>query len=1076
MKKLNIYMLLACLCVVFSCVQVDEGIIDQGSELDKVLTTFTAMIDKDETDTKTVLDGKLGDGTRKVKWQPMDTIGVAQRVGDYPEVEKFAAKIDADTTVAEFEGAIAFATEYHAFYPYQSDLRDSTGIFIFKLPQVQRYVEESFDPNSAPMVAVAKNGETLKFKNLCGILALRLTGNESVKSVTFIGKDADGNNMPVSGVFEATPSADSDPSLVCRKGVSSVTLDCETPVMLSADASVPFYMMLPPATYSSFIVMVTTSDGKVMMKEATKPLTIKRSDVQPTAALAYAETVAIDLSDYGTANSYIISESGLYSFNATVIGNGEFGLIEGAGFHTDRTSIDPVDAELVWEDRPGVITAPAYGGGKISFMAPGKEGNALVAAKDADGKIVWSWHIWVTDQPVEHVYVNDYGTFTVQDRNLGATRNDRGNGDEWAQARGLYYQWGRKDPFAFTWNGIYMNSYLFTTHTASKVSIATSIENPNMFIGCGSSSWEDSGNASMWTKSQKTIYDPCPLGYMVIDPDAWRSFTSDGNNQYSTPDNYRVASAFDKGWNFLYDGVNSAYYPANDYIYRNGNHQGTFTEEGRVWSSVSSSTQDAYRLRYWNNDWESGIEVSGTTDRYTYGQPVRCMKDKMANTILLRLISVSDPTSTSVKAVASFGVQGDLTIERAGFVYGTDASVTLETGTAVDVDGKSGDVTKVIEGLVPLTKYYIKAFAIDNKGKAYYSTKTLSFITSGEDGVIDLSIGGTANCYIVYPVKGSYSFDLVKGNSSESVGEVTSLEVLWETYNTSDAVTAGTVIESASMTDGKPIFNVPENAVPGNAVIAAKNADGTILWSWHIWVIDYDPDLMAQKYPSGAILMDRHLGALTAEPGDPRTNGLLYQWGRKDPLIGYVDSNEDIFAATYPEDVMSYNDSGSVDYQYSIEHPTEAIRGYDTQWCDGLRWDLKKTIYDPCPVGWKVPDGNPGVWAGVGADVYIYYHMGMDLNLVTPKAYYPTSGYVNPDGNGDSETWYGWVWTCSLPNSDDYCDPNTFVVSSFSNGSAQTHNTRNRSHQFSVRCMKIDDSGKPGSGDDYVVDDEYEWE
>ena len=27
-----------------------------------------------------------------------------------------------------------------------------------------------------------------------------------------------------------------------------------------------------------------------------------------------------------------------------------------------------------------------------------------------------------------------------------------------------------------------------------------------------------------------------------------------------------------------------------------------------------------------------------------------------------------------------------------------------------------------------------------------------------------------------------------------------------------------------------------------------------------------------------------------------------------------------------------------------------------------------------------------------------------------------------------------------------------------------------------VRCMKVDDGAKPGNGNDYIVDDEYEWE
>jgi hypothetical protein len=344
------------------------------------------------------------------------------------------------------------------------------------------------------------------------------------------------------------------------------------------------------------------------------------------------------------------------------------------------------------------------------------------------------------------------------------------------------------------------------------------------------------------------------------------------------------------------------------------------------------------------------------------------------------------------------------------------------------------------------------------------------------DGAVDLSSKESANCYIVPTTAGEYFIDLVKGNSSESVGEAVSADILWETYNTDEEVVDGTVVESASIYTDRVVFTIPSNAHPGNAIIAVKDAFNTILWSWHIWVTDYDPILDGQIYPSGAILMDRHLGALSAEMNDPKTNGLLYQWGRKDPFVGFVDSNEDLLASTYPIDAMSFNDSGSVDYQYSIEHPTESIRG-SSEWCVGPKWDVRKTIYDPCPAGWRVPEGDPGVWSGVTENVTVHYHVGMTFNSVTPEAYYPTSGYLNAEGKGDSETWYGWVWSCSLNANDasNHSDPYALVYSSFGNGSSHLGERRSRGHHFNVRCMKVNNHEESGNGNDYIVDDEYEW-
>ena len=45
----------------------------------------------------------------------------------------------------------------------------------------------------------------------------------------------------------------------------------------------------------------------------------------------------------------------------------------------------------------------------------------MIAAKDNDGTILWSWHIWVTDKPEEYTYKNSQGTYTLMDRNIGAS-------------------------------------------------------------------------------------------------------------------------------------------------------------------------------------------------------------------------------------------------------------------------------------------------------------------------------------------------------------------------------------------------------------------------------------------------------------------------------------------------------------------------------------------------------------------------------------------------------------------------------------------------------------------------------
>lgn len=100
---------------------------------------------------------------------------------------------------------------------------------------------------------------------------------------------------------------------------------------------------------------------------------------------------------------------------------------------------------------------------------------------------------------------------------------------------------------------------------------------------------------------------------------------------------------------------------------------------------------------------------------------------------------------------------------------------------------------------------------------------------------VELSSGETANCYIV-SAEGTYSFPAVKGNSSESPGQVSAAEVLWESFGSKVQPNTGDLISNVKYEDGKIIFNA--SAKKGNAVIAVRDATGTILWSWHIWMTD----------------------------------------------------------------------------------------------------------------------------------------------------------------------------------------------------------------------------------------------
>ena len=102
--------------------------------------------------------------------------------------------------------------------------------------------------------------------------------------------------------------------------------------------------------------------------------------------------------------------------------------------------------------------------------------------------------------------------------------------------------------------------------------------------------------------------------------------------------------------------------------------------------------------------------------------------------------------------------------------------------------------------------------------------------------VKDLDTVGNANCYIINE-PGSYKFKAVYGNEPTNyLQDVEDAVILWETWNDASEVTPNSVLAHASFAEDFIIIRTPATLHPGNALVAAKDAAGKILWSWHIWV------------------------------------------------------------------------------------------------------------------------------------------------------------------------------------------------------------------------------------------------
>lgn len=267
----------------------------------------------------------------------------------------------------------------------------------------------------------------------------------------------------------------------------------------------------------------------------------------------------------------------------------------------------------------------------------------------------------------------------------------------------------------------------------------------------------------------------------------------------------------------------------------------------------------------------------------------------------------------------------------------------------------------------------------------------------------------SANCYIVTK-PGVYKMPAVKGNDKSQKVAAASVEVLWETRSDAD-VKVGDIVNHTGYDNGNIYFNVKgktSSTVPeGNALIAAKDASGNILWSWHIWVTSVMPT--DHQYKNGAgTMMVCDLGAAHVESGAyPWSSGLYYQYGRKDPFWG--DQSCTIYYKVVESDATTGTES------YAAAHPTTLIYNKSaTHWLHsgeaGL-WRRTKSISDPCPPGYVVPDGGQyGVWAvasgrtsevsGECSSWIVFNGSGADLEFRSAgECWYRPNGYIHYLGN-----------------------------------------------------------------------------
>lgn len=539
----------------------------------------------------------------------------------------------------------------YAYSPYDTNAEIIDNALVLNIPTTQPYQAGGTAAGMNPIVASAST-RSVFFKHVCGVVKLKLANPEfgKVKKVTMTTVE----DTPLSGYGRVNLDFNlyEDPQFTFGDEPSkSVTVDCgDKPIQITMGGSF-FHFVVAPGTYETLVFTIENTDGEIYESRIKEPLTVKRGQIAD-AGLA---RVYIEEFFYGKANCIQHAEPGTYTFDVS-----PYFTTDSYGYAYEFNTRDNLalasSADLLWQSTQSMITDLALSEDKksITFTAA-KQGNALVAIRDAEGTILWSFHLWIS--PVETVlYPNGY---YVLDRNLGARSNTKGDMSSW----GLYYQWGRKDPMPELMKG---NATWWAAATYYKMDnsdfrvdgIATgpgvdhyyAVKHPTTFIkkaGSTNVDWiYEGGNDRLWGNPEghskpdiktlkKSIYDPCPEGYMVSPLDLFSAngVTKGALTNFPTYGGVPAATATDSGRTLTTNGIDQ-WYPAARQYHNNmdlsPSPTGTSTKLTdhiiRLWTSAPNTTA---------NDRKAHAFVFGMTEGATYpehdvhrafGYSIRCVK------------------------------------------------------------------------------------------------------------------------------------------------------------------------------------------------------------------------------------------------------------------------------------------------------------------------------------------------------------------------------------------------------------------------------------------------------------------
>lgn len=227
-----------------------------------------------------------------------------------------------------------------------------------------------------------------------------------------------------------------------------------------------------------------------------------------------------------------------------------------------------------------------------------------------------------------------------------------------------------------------------------------------------------------------------------------------------------------------------------------------------------------------------------------------------------------------------------------------------------------------------------------------------------------------ANTYIIKE-PGSYSIPAAKPDGT-AFADAASATWMYESKNG--------IISNVKYNSGKIDFDIA--SIGGYAVVVLQNSTGEVIWCYTLWCTEEVNDITV----GADVYMDRNIGAWTTNlpisdfgnASDESAYGCYYQWGRKEAFPGPCNAGILKTDANRESDPFS---TGTIAYRFNtglasgfgpdetspttVSHNTANPWGFSHKQFDPndpeLRtlWaDAYKTVYDPCPAGYKVPSAQ----------------------------------------------------------------------------------------------------------------------